>query len=88
MNILVSAFLHVGQWILNSRGRDERAWEEWMDVQDTEAEAMTQHGKASSDPSAFLLTEEKWLSIYCLCSNTRWSLRGTEAQRCKGDLYL
>lgn len=23
-------FLHMGQWILNSCGRDERAWEEWM----------------------------------------------------------
>lgn len=23
-------FLHVRQWILNSCGREEKAWEEWM----------------------------------------------------------
>lgn len=57
-------------------------------VQNRDAEAVTQHGKDSCDPSAFLLVEEKWLSFCCLCSNSRWSLRGTKTRRCKGAIFL
>lgn len=44
-------------------------------IQNRAAEAMTQHGKISCDPSAFSFTEVNLLSLRCLYSSTKGILR-------------
>lgn len=46
-----------------------------VNMQNQAAEAMTQHGKISSDPSAFSFTEVNLLSLRCLYSSTKGILR-------------
>lgn len=85
-NTLVSAFVQVGQWILNSCGIDGRAWEQWM----FKTEKQRQWHRTERLPLILLPSCSLTIGYPFVASAAiqGGSLRGTETRRGKGNLYL